>query len=47
MNVMKELMNVKNTAITQLVVTTATVLDLTINFTVMAPLVKVSVINLK
>ena len=42
MSVWKKLMNVRNTAITQLAVTTVTVLDLVIDFTVMAPLVKVS-----
>ena len=42
MSVWKKLMNVKNTVIIQSVVTTVTVLDLTIDFTVMAPLVKVS-----
>lgn len=44
MNVLKEQMNVKNTAIMQLVVTTVTVLDLAIDFIVMEPLVKVSII---
>ena len=42
MSVWKKLMNVKSTAITQLAVTTVTVLDLAIDFTLMAPLVKVS-----
>ena len=42
MSVLKEPMNVKNIAIMQLVVTIATVLDLAIDFTVMATLVKVS-----
>ena len=43
MSVMKRLMNVKSTAIIQLVVTIATVLDLAIGYTVMATLVKVSI----
>ena len=47
MNVMKKPMNVKNTATIQSVVTTATVLDLVIDFTVMAPLVKVIIIQTK
>ena len=42
MSVLKEPMNVKNIAIMQLVVTIATVLELAIDFTVMATLVKVS-----
>ena len=47
MSVMKRLMNVKNIAIMQLVVTIATVLDLAIGFTVMATLVKVSTLRTK
>lgn len=42
MSVLKELMNVRNIAITQLVAIPATVPALAIDFTVTAPLVKVS-----
>lgn len=42
MSVWKKLMSVRNTAIIQSAVTTVTVLDLVIDFTVMAALVKVS-----
>ena len=42
MNVLKELMNVKNTATIQLEAIPATALDLVIDFTLMTPHVKVS-----
>ena len=45
MSVMKKLMNVKNTVTILLVVTFVTALDLAINFTVTATLVKVSQLN--
>ena len=45
MSVMKELMNVKNTVTTLLVATFVTALDLAIDFTVTATLVKVSHLN--
>lgn len=41
MSVLKELMNVRSIAITQLAATSVTVLDLATDFTVMASLVKV------
>ena len=47
MSVLKRLMNVKSIAIIQLVVTIATALDLAIDFTVMAMLVKVSTLSTK